>query len=68
MTTSGNISLTYLTGVMKLEPEFVWISRKTIRGWFRNKYEYSVHTPYVKIGATDLEDAEFMRHMVLQYV
>ena len=48
--------ITFLYGERKLEPEFVYIGRKTIRGWFK-KYKYFVSTPYVKVSCNDYEQA-----------
>jgi hypothetical protein len=49
--------ITFLYGEMKLKPEFVWIGRKTIKGWLINKYKYFVCTPYMKLSKTNYEDA-----------
>lgn len=58
---SSGFTIHYLYGEMKLEKEFVWIARKTIRGWIFNKYEYSVHTPYLKMYCENLDEAIAMK-------
>lgn len=48
--------LTIMYGYKFLEKEFVWIGRKTIRGFF-NRYEYFVSTPYLTIRCFELDEA-----------
>lgn len=50
-------TITINWGVLRLEPPFVWIRRKTKRGWFFNTEEYFVHTPYLKIQVSNMEEA-----------
>lgn len=54
--------ITILYGVMKLAPEFVWIRRKTIRGFFK-KHEYYIHTPYLSLQVNSYEEALMYKWM-----
>jgi hypothetical protein len=55
------LKITFLTGELKLQKEFTWIGRKTIRGLWFNSYEYFVSTPYLKITCESEDAAHMMK-------
>lgn len=53
--------ITFICGVLKLKREFNWIGRKRIG---RNKFEYFVCTPYLKIMGLTYDDALMFKWQV----
>lgn len=58
-------TIDFLYGHKVLEKEFNWISRKRCKGILL-KFEYYVHTPYMKVGPYDsYEEALGFKAMLL---
>lgn len=65
----GSFGISFMYGTKIIEKEFIWIGRKTIKGLFKNTYDYYLHTPYVKMGPIDsLNEAIAMKIMMDMYV
>ena len=61
-------TVSILYGELNLEPEFIWIGRKTLRKFWCNKFEYFVCTPYIKIGANSYDEAWLIKFKLEHHV
>ena len=60
--------VTVLYGDLKLNPEFIWVGRKTLRKFWYNQFEYFVCTPYLKIGANSYDEAWLIKFKLEHHV